>query len=259
MLDRLRTPFFIVALIIWLIIVFAEMGNALIPASFDESVMRQEAGRQLNQSSGLSEADRTAIVNQMVDQARKSDKPPGMAITDMALLDGLLLYTVLLIGTALIIPERVQGRIQGIAGLIVAILVILAAIVLFIKAFVQLMIMVSLFLSIPFGTIAYLAIWGFFNRGGAAAMLGFLMLLKLIFVVLLVIAHQRFLQNKGLVLLIVTSIVCNFVIAFLHAFVPIILVSITDAIAALIAIILAVIWAILLLIISIIAVIKAIV
>ena len=32
--------------------------------------------------------------------------------------------------------------------------------------------------AVPFGTIAYLAVWGFFNRGGASGTLGLLMPLK---------------------------------------------------------------------------------
>lgn len=258
MFDKLRTPLFVIAAVVLLIAVFTELGSSLIPASFDERMIRTQTDRQLRDSE-LDEDERRDIIDQMVEEARKSDKPPGVGIAYMALLDGLLLYTVILIGVSLILPERIHGRIQGIVTLIVSILVIIAAIALFIGAFIKLMIMVGLFLAPPFGTIAYLAMWGFFNRGGAAAILAFLMILKLVFVLLLVLAHQRFLQNKGLVLLIVTSLACNFIIAFLHALVPVFLVSITDMIAGLIALILAVIWAILMLISAIVSIVKAIV
>ncbi len=73
----------------------------------------------------------------------------------------------------------------------------------------------------------------------------------------LVIAQQRFLQNRGLVLLVVSSLVANIVISFLHGFVPIILVSITDAIGAIVMAVCGCIWWILALIGAIPAVLRA--
>ena len=117
--------------------------------------------------------------------------------------------------------------------------------------------MISLFLSAPFGTLAYLAIYGFFNRSGATIILSLIMTLRIGFVACLLLAQQRMLQNKGLVWMILTSFLATIVISFLHGLVPIILVSITDMVAAIIAAVLAAIWAIILLIFSISAVIKA--
>src|SRR5438445_10025041 len=139
----------------------------------------------------------------------------------------------------------------------VSLVVIIGGILLIMSDLAKLLVMVSLFLSPPFGTIAYLAIWGFFNRGGAQAILSISMVLKLGFVVMLLMAQQRFVQNRGLVLIIFTSLVANLIVSFLHSFVPGILVSITDAIAAIVVVILAVIWSVAMLIGSIIAIIKA--
>lgn len=47
---------------------------------------------------------------------------PGYGIPYVALLDGLLLFTVGLMGIALVVPERVHGRVQGIATLVVSLL-----------------------------------------------------------------------------------------------------------------------------------------
>ena len=47
----------------------------------------------------------------------------------MALLDGLLLFTVILIGMAFLVPERIHGRIQGVVTLMVSLSVLLTAIV----------------------------------------------------------------------------------------------------------------------------------
>jgi hypothetical protein len=63
-----------------------------------------------------------------------------------------------------------------------------------------------------------------------------------------VAAQPRFIQNKGLVALVLTSLVANLIVAFLHALLPLFLVSILDAIAAIIVAIIAIIWAIVLLV-----------
>ena len=111
----------------------------------------------------------------------------------------------------------------------------------------------------PFGTIAYLIIFGNFDRSGAAIALSLIMTLKLFFAGCLVLAHQRFLQNRGLVVLILTSLLATLIIGFLHGLVPAFLVSITDAIAAIVVGILALVWAIWFLLRSIPAVAKAVV
>jgi hypothetical protein len=117
--------------------------------------------------------------------------------------------------------------------------------------------MMALLLAFPFGTIVYLVMWGSFPRGDAAVLLSLLMFLKFVFTGALVLAQQRFLQNKGLVALVATALICNVLVAFVHGLVPGILVSIADDIAAIILAVVAIIWAIVLLIGSIPAVVKA--
>ncbi len=58
------------------------------------------------------------------------------------------------------------GGVSIIGGLVV----LLAAIATAIVSFTALMLMVSLLLSAPFGTLAYLAIFGSFDTGGAACL-----------------------------------------------------------------------------------------
>jgi hypothetical protein len=182
---------------------------------------------------------------------------PGKGIPAMAFLDGLVLYTTLLMGLALIVPDRVQGRVQGIATLIVSLLFLLGDIVMIIAAFVLLILMVTLLLAPIFGTIAYFILYASFNTDGARVALSLLMTLKLAFAVCLVLAQQRFLQNKGLVLIILTSLLANIIVGLLQGLVPSFLVSITDDIAAIIVGILAAIWAVVFLVGSIISVVKA--
>lgn len=241
MSGELRKPFFLVAVVAMALVVLVELGSALMIGGGDSSAeLARQAGDLGVSAPGAS-----------------SEEPPGRGIPYLVLIDIILLYTMLLMGAALLLPDRLYGRVQGVTTLIGSIILIIVAFILGLIAFIELLIMVALAFAFPFGTLAYLALWGSFPRGDAAVILGLLMFLKLAFCLFLLLAHQRFLQNKGLVLLVLTSLLCNFVLAFLHGLVPIILVSIVDDLAAVVFAILAIIWAIILLIGSIPAVVKA--
>jgi hypothetical protein len=241
-MGELKKPFFFIAVIAITLVVLVELGSQLfIGGANVGSAFTNEAA-----DFGVSNVPSSDV-----------SEPPGRGIPYLALIDVIALYTAALMGASLIVPEKLHGRLQGILTLIGSIVLIIVGLILLIIAFIELLIMVSLFLAVPFGTIAYLILWGFFPRGEAAAILALLMFLKLVFAAFLIIAQPRFLQNKGLVALIITSLVANIVIAFLHGFVPIILVSIVDDLSAIIFAIVAIIWAIVLLIGSIPAVVKS--
>jgi hypothetical protein len=184
-------------------------------------------------------------------------EPSGRGTGALALVDVVALWTTGLFSLSLVVPDRIQGRVQGVATLVFSILLLLASLVLLVVAFVELTVMVSLFLAAPFGTLAYLAVWGFFPVGDAAVLLGLVLLLKLVWAGLLLLAQPRFLQNKGLVLLALTTLLCTVVLEFLHQFVPGILVSITDDLGAVVFAVVALVWALVLLIGSIPAIVKA--
>jgi hypothetical protein len=194
---------------------------------------------------------------QSVQQAATEDEPPGIGIPYLALVDGILAYSLLLMCTALVVPDHIQAKLQGVVSLILSFFLALGSIVLILLALAQLLIMVTLFFAPPFGTIAYLAVWGDFPKGDAAVVLGLLVVIKIGASICLPIAHQRFLQAKGLIVLILTSFLATIIVSFLHGLVPGPLVSITDALAGIIVGIIALIWAIVILIGSIIAVIQA--
>lgn len=239
-MERLKTPFFVVALGAAILVVLLEIGSRFVLGGHDV---------------GAGLAGQAAHLGVSVPgQART---PPGLGIPYLALVDGIVLFTVGLMAVGMVIPHRVHGRVQGIVTLVFSILLILASLILLLIAIVKLIVMVALFFAIPFGTIAYLIIWGSFPRDQATALLAIVMLLKLIFAVFLLLAQPRFIQNKGLVLLTLTSLICNIVISFLHGMVPTILVSITDALAAIVFSIVAIIWAIVLLIGSIPGIVRA--
>ena len=230
MLDAMRRPLFLIALIAIFLTVLVELGSIAIlgPAA-------SSAASALNVS------------------------PKGYAIPAMAFLDGLLCYATFMIGLEILVPDRVQSKFQGIVTLIFSLLLLLACIVVVFVDIGLLILMVSLLMAVPFGTIAYLAIWGSFGTGAARAVLSIIMTLKIIFAVFLVLAQQGFLKMKGLVLIIITSFVANLIIGFLYGFVPGFLVSITDDLAAIIICILAIIWAVVYLIGGIVSVVKVVV
>jgi hypothetical protein len=183
---------------------------------------------------------------------------PGHAINALALIDGILLYSLIWMLLSVVAPRSVTGRAQGCVTLFVSFFGCLGTIALIFAAFALLMLMLALLVAVPFGTIVYLAAWGHFARGAATATLALAMILKIAFLILLVIAHQRFLQNKGLLVLVGLSLGLTWLIGFVHALLPIILVSIGDQAMALVICIVAAIWLLLLLIGAIFASIKAI-
>jgi hypothetical protein len=233
-MTSLRTPFLALAILCMALTVLVELGSSQVLGG-------DGAGAGLAREA---EANDVEIAGSTADV----DEPPGRAISYLAFVDGIVLYTVLLMGLSLVISERAHGRAQGVATLIASIVLIIVAFIAAIIAFVELLVMVSLLLAVPFGTIAYLALWGFFPRGDAAVVLSLLLFLKLAFAVFLVLAQQRFLKQKGLVALVLTSLLLNVVVAFLHGFVPLVVVSIVDTLCALVIAVVAIIWAIVLLI-----------
>lgn len=256
MLDQIRKPFFVAALIAWLLVVLVEIGSSFLPVP-DVSVSELRASIVRDQGPGQEPPDAAALQDMV--RARHEQPPrPGFAITALVAFDGLVLLGLFWMGLGLVLPRGLVGRIQGVGSLIASLVVIIVGILAALALVALLLVMVGLFLAPPFGTLAYLVIWGFFARGAAAATIGLLLLFKLAAGVLLVLAQQRFLTNKGLIVVLVVSLVLTVLISFLHELPPGIVVSITDVIAALIILIVAIVWAILLLFGSIYAVIKAI-
>jgi hypothetical protein len=220
--EDLRLPFFVIALVLLALAVLTEVGS--------------EIGSQLHPTN-----------------------PIGLGIPYLVLVDGLLFYMMMLMAFALFLPERLHGLLQGIVTFIVSLIATLSSLAMIFVALFALIGMVTLLLATPFGTAAYFVIFGHFARSDARIELSLIMILKLFFAGCLVLAQQRFLQNKLLVFTIILALVANVVVSFLHGLVPFFLVSITDALAAIVLAVLGLILAVILLLRSIPAVIKAIV
>ncbi|KXU87049.1 hypothetical protein CR51_36295 [Caballeronia megalochromosomata] len=160
---------------------------------------------------------------------------PGHGIAYLICIDALLLYSLSLMTVSIFLPREFTGRLQGVIGIVASLLGLLLFVLMFMFALQLLILMVSLLLAPLFGTIAYFALFAEFNRSGAAATLGLLLLLKLGAAGALVLAHPRFIENKSLVVLLALSLGCTFLVGVLLAFPPGFLVSITDMIGAVIA------------------------
>lgn len=256
MANEINRPFFLAALIAWLLVVLVEIGSSFLPVP--DLTVRDLRTTILLEKEPDQDMPSDDELGEMVKTRNEQPPRPGFAITSLVAFDALAFMGFFWMGAGLVISRRLVGRVQGITSLIVSFLTIVFGIIAAFVIFALLMVMIGLFLAVPFGTLAYLAIWGFFPRGEAAATLGILLFLKLATAVLLVLAQRDFIKNKGLLFLLGFSLLLNLLTTFLHSFPPGILVSITDALSALIILIVAIIWALLVLIGSIIATIKAI-
>jgi hypothetical protein len=246
----LNRPLFLVALAALLLAILGELGLGIF-------VVHGAAEPPDPQAISMSAADaQRAQQAAATTPATQTLSRPGVGIPSLALLDALLLLLVILAGLALILPGGLHGRIQGIVSFVASLLLIIADVIFLFATLALLFTMIGLVLAAPFGTLAYLAIWGSFARSAAAATLGILLAFKLAFGVCLALAHPRFLENKWLVLLALTSLFANVLLSFLHGFPPRVLASITDAAGGLAIGILAILWALFFFVGSILAIIK---
>jgi hypothetical protein len=254
-MDEIRRPFFLLALIAWLLVVLVELGSSFLPVpDVSAAQIKAQLLRDSPDEPPPSDADLQGMAR------ARSDQPPrpGYAITALFAFDGLAFMGLFWMGAGLVTSRRLVGRVQAITSLIVSLIALIVGGFVAIALVTLLLVMLGLFLAPPFGTLAYLAIWGFFDTGSATATLGTLLFLKLAAAVLLVLAQQSFLKNTNLVILLTLSLLLTLLIRFLHAFPSGILVSITDVLAALIVIVVAIIWSLLVFIAAIIATTKAI-
>lgn len=184
---------------------------------------------------------------------------PGLGIPYLASLDLLMVYTLVLLSLDELGPIRaVLARVQGVVTFILCLLGLLVMIAMIFLALSLITLMVSMFVAVPFGTIAYLAIWGNFETGQAHRLLSVVMTFKLFGAGLLLFSRPLFLKNIGFVLLLATTLVCTLLLGILHSWFPRILVSITDSLGAIVIGILAAIWLIVFLIGAIPAIVNAI-
>lgn len=224
--SPLRSPLLVAALILLGVMLAAELGSAAV----------------------LAGAPVPGVITD--DPGVLAKQPPGRGIGYLALLDVLLVFVIVQYLLALLVSGRVQGRLHGILTLVLSLLVALTALGLALIALVELLVMVSLFFAVPFGTIAYVAVWGGFARATAASLLGLVVMLEVIGLILLVLAHPKLLARKGLVVVAVLSLLLKIVLLVLHGVVPRVMVAMTDNIGAIVAAVVALVVAIVFLVLS---------
>ena len=177
-MDTLRKPFFFLAIALIAVCVLVELGVGSLLSDVDAS-----AG-QINQALNTLPAD-PATQNQVRGEigTLSQKKRPGLgdwlprrcwtACCSLRSRSWL---------AASCCRSR-AFRLQGLVTCIGSCLLILLSIVLIIVALLLLLLMVGLLLAVPFGTIAYFAIFGLFAATGANVTLSLLMSLKLGFAV----------------------------------------------------------------------------
>ncbi len=198
----------------------------------------------------MDEEDRDAARAQFAEQSEGAERPPGLALPALATVDGLLAWTGLLFATATVMAQGWHSRIRTVATILVCLSVMGAAGLMLMAAIAKLTLMLSLLLAVPFGTIAYLAVYGSFSSGPVLAMLAGATLCRGLFIGLLLFASWRYVENKVLMLLTATGFLGGFVIGLLLSFLPGILHSIGDAVGAIVLAILGLVWAVVLLLMS---------
>lgn len=243
----LRRPLFVVAVALAAVVVLVELGMSGLVGGDPAGPVPAAVAGELGVDEATVEANR----------ALGATTAPGSGIAYLALFDGLLVFTLALLGSSLVLSHRAYGRVQGVVTLVVTLLWVLGGLLLAVLAFVQLLLMVGLFVSVPFGTLAYLAVWGFFPVGEAALVLGLLLLLKLVMAGFLVAAQPRFLKVKGLVAMILVSLLLQLVLGFVHGFLPGPVVAIGDQLWAVVTAVVAIVWALVMLVVSIPAIVNA--
>lgn len=245
----LRKPLFVMAIVVAAMVIACELA-------LSTTVGGGSAGALTETGNGL-DPDTAKALSDPANAALTGDSPPGSGIRYLALVDGLLLFTVLLLGSSVIFSQRAYARVQGIVTLVASILWIIGSFVLAVVAFVKLLLMIGLFVAPPFGTIAYLAAWGWFPVGEAAVLLALLLFLKLVFAGFLVAAQPRFLRVKGLMVLLALSVILQLALGLIHGFLPRVVVSIGDEFWAVVTAMVALVWAIVMLIVAIPAIVNA--
>src|SRR5262245_432196 len=110
-MDELRKSLFVVSLVLALLIVLVAAGAKWFPQGDRTKADPQKIAAQLK------EVDADLLKHQASVSQELKNTPPGVAIADMALLDGLLLYSVCLMGASFLLTDRLIGRIQGVITL----------------------------------------------------------------------------------------------------------------------------------------------
>lgn len=251
-MGRLRIPFFVLAILVSAAIILIERRSVdprtvagFLPGfltgrqpsnNFDQALAAFSPEQQ-RQLAALRQEKASEITNLKPDFE-------GFGVEMLQFVDIYLLFTMLIMSLGLILGEGIHAKVQGVITLIVGIVIIIVAIIKIFIILAKLLLMIGMLLAFPFGTLAYMIIYADFDTSAAYAVMALLFVLKAVFGVLLVLAHEGFLKNIGLIVYTLLAFVGMIVVSFLYAIVPGFLVSITDAIAGIVLAIIGILLAI---------------
>jgi hypothetical protein len=221
----MRTPFFILALMLLLAAFALEIGSNWILLTPSQSGASSNVQSQLG-------------------------------IPSLALFDASFVWTLVLMLLGIVLDRALVGRIQGVLTLVISIVIIILGIKTLLTSFILFLIMFAL-LSSFFGWIVYIALWGSFDTADAATVLATITFFKLACAVLLVIAQQDYLKSTRFIILLLLSLLLDLLLSFLQGLPPGVLVSVTDAIGAIVISIVAIIYALVQAIFAIVAIVRA--
>lgn len=205
---------------------------------------------------GIPASGPASVRSSITGPAREQLDRPGLGIQTLALFDALLVVTWLFVAATILVPERSIAAAGAVGTGIVGLIVLVLSVVALFAAIGLVLTMIGLLFAAPFGTAVYLALWGSFPVGAAAATLGIILFCKLAFAVCLVLANPGFLKNKLLMVLLAFSFLCNLVVSLLQGFPPSVLASITDGIAAAVVAVVSLIFAVVLLVRAVVSAVK---
>ena len=105
------------------------------------------------------------------DSSVRDIDPPGLGIRALALPLGLLSTLLLLMALPSLVANRVNSVINVVFSVLAGLGSVIGGVLLLLAALAELILMLTLFLSAPFGTLAYLAVYGSFDVRTSALVL----------------------------------------------------------------------------------------
>ena len=125
-MGELRKPVLIVVVVLLVLVVLLELGATQFlhgSTNPQDRIERVESSDSFRNE--LSAEEKADAIRSVEEYAATNGAPPGLGIPYLALIDGILAYTILLIAVGLIVPDHLEGKLQGIITLVLSFLLLL--------------------------------------------------------------------------------------------------------------------------------------
>jgi len=151
----------------------------------------------------------------------------SMGLSALAVFDLLVIMTVALIGAPFLLSHATVGRTQGVATLVISVVILGSALLILGLALALLFTMLA---SLPLYLLFH---WNSFPLPKAYGLLSVAMLCKFGFTACIIVSHQKFLTNTGLVVIVLTSLLLTMMLSVLYGM-PRVIVIVTDDLGAIV-------------------------